>query len=122
MSFSLLEKDQKTFEYFKQYVQFLEKDGNTCQILDNRIQANEIEDHLKRNGKESSLSQVKKEEISHWIKENARPFRDYLNSIKLAYVVWKCMGRDWRDITWDEFVKIEERLNQLKYKCLDTIF
>ena len=120
MPFCILEKDKKTFEYFKKYVTFLEEEKNTCLILDNEIQSEEIQEHLRRTG--SGIDGRKKEVISQWIKENARPFRDYLNSIKLAYVVWKCMGKNWEDITWDEFVVIEERLNSLKYKCLDTIF
>jgi hypothetical protein len=117
-----LEQDKKTFDYFKKYVQFLEDEENTCLILDNKIQAAEIKEHLRRSGFDSSVDSVRKDETSRWIKENARPFRDYLNSIKIAYVVWKCMGKDWKDITWEEFVKIEEQLNKLKYNCLDTIF
>ena len=122
MPFCILEKDKKTFEYFKKYVEFLESKGNTCLILDNKIQSEEIREHLRRTGIENGVDGRKKEVISQWIHENARPFRDYLNSIKLAYVVWKCMGKEWSEITWGEFVKIEERLNALKYSCLDTIF
>jgi hypothetical protein len=122
MPFSILEKDRKTFEYFKKYVEFLELEENTCLILDNKIQSEEIQEHLRRTGHNSGMDGRKKEIISQWIRENARPFRDYLNSIKLVYVVWKCMGKEWSEITWEEFVEIEERLNSLKYKCLDTIF
>jgi hypothetical protein len=123
MSFCILEKDEKTFDYFKKYVGFLEENERTCLTLDNEIQSEEIQDHLRREGFGNNGGDPgKKDEISRWIKENARPFRDYLNSIKIAYVVWKCMGKDWKDITWEEFVVLEDRLNQLKYKCLDTIF
>lgn len=118
MSFCILDKDIKTFEYFKKYVQFLETEDNTCHILDNRIQADEIREHLRRNGMDESH----KEEIDRWIDENARPFREYLNTIKLVYVVWKCMGKDWDNIGFDEFHAIEENLNRIKNKCLDTIF
>lgn len=122
MPFCILEQDKKTFEYFKLYVEFLEKENNTCLILDNKIQSDEIREHLRRSGRDIILGREKKDIISQWIKENARPFRDYLNSIKLVYVVWTCMGKAWKDITWEEFVSIGERLNALKHKCLDTIF
>lgn len=122
MPFCILEKDEKTFDYFKKYVSFLEKSDSTCLSLDNEIQSEEIQDHLRREGFGGNGDPGKKEVISRWIKENARPFRDYLNSIKLAYVVWKCMGKNWEDITWEEFSRLEDRINQLKYKCLDTIF
>lgn len=123
MPFSILEKDEKTFSYFKKYVEYLEGSGNTCLILDNRIQSEEIQNHIANSGLNGDISENdRKQEISCWIKENARPFRDYLNSIKLAYVVWKGMGKQWKDLTWEEFVRIEELLNDLKYCCLDTIF
>ena len=118
MSFCILESDQKTFEYFKKYVEFLETEENTCHILDNRIQADEIRDHLKRHG----MDENHKEEIDRWIDENARPFREYLNTIKLVYVVWKCMGNVWHSIQWNDFNRIQENLNKIKDKCLDTIF
>ena len=117
-----MEKDRKTFDYVKMYVEFLENNGSTCLVLDNQIQTEEIKDHLRRVGSDANLEGIKKREVTRWIKENARPFRDYLNSIKLIYVVWKCMGNEWKEITWEEFVKIQERLNKLKYNCLDTIF
>ncbi len=122
MPFCILEKDRKTFDYVKMYVEFLENNGSTCLVLDNQIQSEEIKDHLRRVGSDANLEGIKKREVTRWIKENARPFRDYLNSIKLIYVVWKCMGNEWKEITWEEFVKIQERLNKLKYNCLDTIF
>lgn len=123
MAFCILEKDKKTFEYFKQYVRYLEHEDNTCLILDNLLQKNEIQMHLELNGVDAAqLSERKKNEISDWIEKNAQPFRDYLNTIKLVYVVWKCMGRDWKNISWDDYITIGERLNQLKANCLDTIF
>jgi hypothetical protein len=123
MPFCILERDRKTFEYFKKYVEFLETENQTCLILDNKIQAKEIEDHLRLNGINSAgIDEKKREEISKWIVDHAKPFRDYLNSIKLVYVVWKCMGNSWKNISWEDFITIEDNLNQLKGNCLDTIF
>ena len=117
MSFCLLDSDQKTFEYFKKYVEYLETHEGSCFDLDNEIQAGEIRNHLLRNG--FALTDVN-EKIS-WIRQNGKPFRDYLNSIKLAYIVWKCNGKDWKDIDWDAFKDLSERINRLKLVCLDTI-
>jgi len=118
MPFCVLEKDRKTFHYFKQYVQFLESEHKTCLIVDNEIQAQEIRNHLASNGFSSDNHQ----EGINWIKNNGKAFRDYLNSIKIVYLIWKCMGNRWTDITWEEFLELEEKVNSLKPVCLDTIF
>jgi hypothetical protein len=118
MPFCTLQPDIKTFEYFKKYVEFLEKEGKSCHILDNQIQAFEMKDHLVRNG----YTTTDYNEIENWIQKNARPFRDYLNTIKLVYIVWKCMGKHWQEIEFEDFSRIQERLNGLKDTCLDTIF
>ncbi len=118
MAFCILENDYKTFEYFKKYVEFLEKGDNDCLVLDNALQADEIRAHLMRNG----FSDTDFEEKINWVNKNGKPFRDFLNTLKLAYVVWKGMGKKWEDITCEDFAKIEETLNTVKTKCLDTIF
>ncbi|MEW5814787.1 MAG: hypothetical protein AB1798_05250, partial [Spirochaetota bacterium] len=118
-AFCILEKDKKTFEYFKQYVEFLETQDNACHILDSKIQARELSEHLRINNLHPNSHD---EEIANWIEENGQPFRDYLNTIKLVYVVWKCMGKDWNNISWEDFGRIEDNLNKVKAKCLDTIF
>ncbi len=118
MSFCLLDGDQKTFEYFKKYVEYLERHEGSCFDLDNEIQAGEIRNHLLRNG----FSQDDVDEKIRWIRLNAKPFRDYLNTIKLAYVVWKCNGKDWKDIEWKDFQTLSDEINKLKLVCLDTIF
>lgn len=118
MSFCLLESDRKTFEYFKKYVEFLDKHEGSCLDLDNAIQAAEIRRHLLLNG----LSPDDVNEKINWIRQNGKPFRDYLNTIKLAYVVWKCSGKEWGDMRWEDFVRITGQINQLKLVCLDTIF
>lgn len=117
--FCYLEKDKKTFKYFKKYVEFLEThtDEETCLILDNEIQVEELNEHLKHNDGRNKHS-----EINSWIHKNAKGFREYLNTIKLVYVVWKCMGYNWKDIKWSDFTKISDNLNGIKSKCLDTIF
>lgn len=118
MSFCLLENDQKTFEYFQKYVQLLDRHEETCLQIDNEIQAVEISAHLRINGySENDISEKIK-----WIQKNGKPFRDYLNTLKLAYVVWKCCGKEWKDITFEDFQRIRDRINTLKTVCLDAIF
>lgn len=116
MLFCELEKDKKTFEYIKKYIQAFTNNEDSV-IIDNEIQINEIHEHLLRNG----LAFNNREEIIKWIKKNGKPFRNYLNSIKIIYLVWHCLGNDWNDITWDEFCKIEDNINSVKEKLLDKI-
>ena len=118
MSFCYLEKDKKTFEYFKEYLRHLESSTSSCFILDNQIQVREMCDHLYSNGYTVDDDGA----VIEWVKNNAENFRNYLNTIKLVYVVWKCMGNTWDDINWDNFIRIEDNINQLKSTCLDTIF
>lgn len=117
--FCRLENDEKTFLYLKEYVSFLENTTSIALILDNQIQYKEIMNHLYVNNK----SIDDQTEIDCWIQSNAKKFREYLNTIKLVYVVWKCShDNDWQNITYTDFVDIEKKLNCLKSNCLDTIF
>jgi len=117
MLFCELEKDKKTFEYFKTYIQaFLDQEDSV--EIDNEIQIKEIHEHLLRHG----LSYNNNDEIKNWIKKNSKPFRNYLNSIKIIYLVYHCQGNNWNNITWDEFCIIEDKINSIKEKLLDKIF
>jgi hypothetical protein len=118
MHFCELEKDQKTFMYFKKYIELVKQDDNDPSVLDNQFQISEIYEHLRLNGYSYNDSQ----EIHNWIKKNGKPFRNYLNTIKIVYLVWHCMEKDWEDITWEEFCKLEDKINEVKKICLDKIF
>jgi len=114
--FCVLEKDLKTFEYFKRYTDCFE-DMKGCIDIDNRIQAEEMEEHLKSHGYESSNTQEK----LAWVANNGKPFREYLNTIKLVYVLCKAEGLNPKTLSLDHFTQLEERLNSLKH-CLASIF
>lgn len=114
--FCVLEKDAKTFEYFRRYVGCFES-GEACMDLDNHIQAEELARHLEVHGFHPGDTQAKLD----WVTINAAPFREYLNTIKLVYVVLKSQGMDVHGVTKDEFLKVEERLNQMRH-CLTSIF
>ncbi|WP_028972729.1 hypothetical protein [Spirochaeta cellobiosiphila] len=118
MSFCILEKDAKTFELLKSYIKSLDNPDTSCIQVDNQIQANEIKAHLKREG----LTEKDSQSILVWIQDNSENFRQYLNSIKIAYLVCRCMNIEWDHISWEEFCTIEERINSLKGRVLDTIF
>lgn len=114
--FCVLEKDLKTFEYFRRYAECFEN-GTHCMELDNRIQAEELEAHLLSHGFSLSDTQQKLD----WITANGRPFREYLNTIKLVYVMCKTQGIDPFAVTQEQFLELEDRLNQACH-CLGSIF
>lgn len=116
MSFCILEKDQKTFFYFKTYFEWLDYKNESCYKLDNIIQYEEIKNHLIKNGySENDISEANK-----WIEQNGKKFRDYLNTIKMIYICNKFTDKN--DITWEDFCRMSDILNSMKEKCLDTIF
>jgi hypothetical protein len=81
------------------------------------IQMREILMHLRVNGK-GPKDQL---EMLRWISSYGPTFRAYLNSIKLVFLTWHCMGKDFGDITWDDYCSILARLNEVKDVCIDTI-
>jgi len=116
MFFCELKKDEKTFTYLKRYIHELSLENSVK--IDNEFQKKEIEIHCQLNG----ISIHDCNEISKWVTENGKPFRNYLNSIKIVYLVWHCMGHDWEDITWKEFCLLEDKINSVKDTVLDKIY
>ncbi len=110
MLFCQLDGDEKTFALIKRYIQFLNVEQNTTpQELDKLIQIEEIKTHLYLNHKPLNDAA----EIQEWIKKYGKPFRMYLNTIKLVYVLWVCgMGQEWSDITFENYTLICQRLNK----------
>jgi hypothetical protein len=117
-TFSELEKDEKTFNYVREYLNHWnsgqKKDFNK---LDMEIQTREIITHLYLNGKSGNDN----DEILRWIKDHGAPFRAYLNSIKLVFLVWHCMGRDLEEISWSDYCQLRDKMNEIKDICTDTI-
>jgi hypothetical protein len=116
MRFCVLENDRKTFEYANRYAECF-AEGRSCMELDNAIQADEVSAHMWTN----QIPPANQEEKIRWVLEHGREFRQYLNTIKLIYVVWTASGRSWDEMTFEEFQKIEHRINNIKETCLDTI-
>ena len=117
-TFSELEKDSKTFEYLKEYLNHWNSDSKKdFSKLDMDIQTREIVTHLYLNGKSGSDNA----EIINWIQKYGAQFRAYLNSIKLVFLVWHCMGRDLNQISWEDYCQLRDKMNEIKSICTDTI-
>jgi hypothetical protein len=109
MLFCQLDGDEKTFNLVKRYIEFLNIEKKTSpQELDKLIQIEEIRTHLYLNGRPQSDST----EIQEWIKKYGKPFRTYLNTIKLVYLLWVCgQNKSWSDITFDDYKRICAQIN-----------
>lgn len=114
--FCILENDLKTYEYFGRYIDCFEKQKN-CTETDNRIQAEELAEHLRRNG----ISERDTQEKLNWVAANGKPFREYLNTIKLIYVLCRVQGIDPRGVSESQFHELENKLNDMRH-CLGSIF
>ncbi len=116
MTFCKLEKDQKTYEYLKKYlIWHVENKGKDFLELDSKIQLDEIRQHLELNKADN-----KNQEILEWIKKYSERFRLYLNSIKVIFAVWHCVGYEGPP-DWNKFCSIVEKLDEIRETCLDGI-
>ena len=114
--FCILENDVKTYGYFNRYIDCFESEKG-CIEIDNRIQAEEMAEHLRSNGFSANDTQEK----LNWIAINGKPFREYLNTIKLIYVLCRVQEIDPRTVGEDKFHELEDKLNRLRH-CLVSIF
>ena len=115
--FSLLEKNEKTFEHVKEYYEALEK-GIDPFTIDNIIQKRSLEEHLKRNCKESD-----QEECLNWINNNAGKFRNYLNSLRVfsLFLYFDTRMNYRKGLVWEIFCNYIEMWNLEKSIVLDSI-
>ena len=116
--FSVLEKNKKTFEIVQKYIVYLKQNDCSCTNIDNIIEMDTIKDWLK----DISADDHDNMAISAWIKQNGKSFRDYLNTIKLIYLIWFCTRGQSETITWEDFCSIGDNLNHKKNTCLDSIY
>lgn len=120
--FCYLEKDEKTFDYVKHYLQVM-KNGESTTPLDITIQRLEIEHHLNANG----ISHTDRKAISEWIENNSANFRIYLNSLKMValfiYYVKKAEHlAEENQISFDLFTEAVAYWNERKIEVADSIF
>ena len=128
MLFCKLENDQKTYDYLKQYLDFLyeNKSLNTKSILflDNMIQHQELHMHLYTKMIDPNEdSERKHKEVEEWIKTNAKNFRQYLSSIKLFACIANLKGYEkGDDLSIENFNSLCDSINGLKDILIDHIF
>jgi hypothetical protein len=114
--FSKLEIDDKTYDYFSQLLDCVYKhDAAQMTRVENLIQVQEIEDHLKRNGlsKNDTSAQIA------WITLYASSFRTYLNAITLAVIVAYAQYKS-NNISYAQFCTIVRDLDD-EHNCIETI-
>lgn len=115
MMFCVLEKDPKTYEYFRRCAQhILVNDADNLARLDAELQSREIMTHLEVNG----IPQANTDEKIRWIQDHSKGFRAYLNTIKFAAMVWCTTNQ--REPIWDEFCAVADQIASKK-ACLDNI-
>ncbi|MDA3809143.1 MAG: hypothetical protein PF518_02320 [Spirochaetaceae bacterium] len=113
-----MEKNKKTFDLVQKYIVHLEKNNHSCIYLDNNIEMDEIKNWLKG----ISADDHDNNAIANWIKQNGKSFRNYLNTIKLVYLIWFCSGHQSCQMSWEDFCTIGDNLNNIKNTCLDSIY
>lgn len=116
MTFCNLEKDEKTFDYVKEYILWFAQHNNKGFLnLDTNLQLHEIQHHLELNPNDD-----KNKEILSWISRYSKEFRIYLNTIKIVFAVWYCSGHE-SIMDWADFCLIIDRLDEIKGVCLDEV-
>ncbi len=116
--FSVFEKDKKTFELVQEYIVYLKQRGNDCINIDNKIEMDEIKKWLQLISTDPHDNRA----IAAWIKDNGKSFRDYLNTVKLIYLIWFCSRGQTDTISWEDFCAIGEKLNNMENSFLDSIY
>ena len=114
--FCVLEKDDKTYRYLQMVIAHIR--GNkvdSLMKLDNILQTSEIRTHLYLN----RFPQNDREEMINWISRHGSGFRDYLNTMKVAAMMW-CWAEDRKELSWEDYCRLVDRLNSTK-TCLDAI-
>ena len=116
-TFSLLDKDQKTYNHILEYYNGILNNVSVFSI-DMILQKRELTEHLQRCTKEHD-----KDEICKWLEKNASPFRCYLNSLK-SVALFCIMDRrinSKNNLSWDNFCKIVDIWREEKQLIIDTI-
>ena len=115
--FCILEKNDKTYDLVLKYYDMISKHIVETTHLDNLIQANECQDHLRRCNKMHDP-----EETSKWFDDNAELLRSYLNTVKnIAFLMYVDNTINYRDkVVKELFYKFADLYNENK-SLFDTI-
>ena len=123
--FCYLEKDDKTYKYVLRYVKFIEEHRETILGLDNQVQVEEILLHMDDKKIAKTNIDDTNEEMACWIKKNSKPFRNYLNSIKVAAMILYSMEMNHLcegPTSYGVYCKIVDSMNKVKIQLMDTVF
>ncbi len=115
--FCLLEKDDKTYNYVKEYYKVV-KTGNSPMKVDAGIQKIEIERRL-------CLECIDPEDctaVYRWIRENSPGIRSYLNSLKMLAFSIYFMNLRGSGFSFKLFCRAVNIWNGRKEKVVDSIF
>jgi len=116
MVFCTLEKDEKTYRYLQMVIAYIRENRvESLQKMDNMLQTREIRNHLYLN----RLPENDREEMVNWIHRHGKGFRAYLNTIKVAAMMWS-WAEETKELSWEDFCALVGRLNSEK-ACLDAI-
>ena len=98
--FCFLEKDEKTYRYLQMVIATIREERVESLVkLDNVLQTHEIKNHLYLNRLPETYH---REEMINWIHLHGRGFRDYLNTIKVAALMWS-WAEETRELSWGDF-------------------
>jgi hypothetical protein len=108
--FCKLEKDRKTYMLTRSVIDLVRQNAAAqLREFENKTQLNEIKIHLYLN----HCCEDDQNAIIHWIKNYGAGFRDYLNTIKIAALVW-CYEKNGEDFSEDEFHAVADWVNATK--------
>ncbi len=108
--FCVLEKDEKTYRLLKLMIATIRENRIESLVkLDNVLQKDEIRTHLYLN----RFPENDRAEMLRWIEQHGRGFRTYLNTMKVAAMMWT-WAEDGRELSWEDFRRLADRVNSTK--------
>lgn len=113
--FCILEDDEKTFCLLKKFITCFKQQKDILNLEIN-LQTKEIKEHLYNNG----INENDTDEKIKWVNKYGKAFRDYLNTIKIASLIWITNNYK-KEFTKKEFQILLKNINDNKDSCLDTI-
>jgi len=114
--FCLLEKDEKTYRYLKMVIEHVRGNRDVSLLkLDNALQTGEIRTHLYLN----RFPEDDRDEMMNWILRHGKGFRAYLNTIKVAAMMWS-WAEETKELSLEDFCRLVDRLDSTKV-LLDAI-
>jgi hypothetical protein len=106
------QQHQKYYLYFKKYSCYIKNQSEKCTLIENEIQICEIRNYLNEHG----LSEKNYTAVIDWINKYAKDFRKILNVIKLVYVMCCWNKVSCEQISFEDFVELEHKIQHVSEK------